>query len=737
MSKTIATAAIKGAHKLVTQAEEAYKKANEKYGADQKVEFPNTAYFLPVTYAMTGIKVENVGDITQVLDYSKKLLPPVPDKKTWLPFLGHTLDAGMASLFADEIIEVLKYIEKDVPYTMSVNPTADNLWLGAANDVIMRERGIEFVDGSAPGFAACVGAAPDSKTAAKLAQELQEKNLYVFMSCDHKGNSMAEQLAEEGVQMGWETRLVPFGKDVTSTVFALGFACRAAMAFGGVQPGDFGRNLQYNKNRIFAFVLALGEVSEEQYAQAAGAINFGFPVIADTDIPEILPTGVCTYEHVVSNIGYDKMVQKAIEVRGLKVKISKVPIPVPYGAAFEGERIRRDDMLIEASGDKLPAFEWLTMKEANEVEDGKIEILGKDVDEMKIDPSKNIMTLGIVAEVSGRKMEADFEPIIERQFHTMINGASGIFHMGQRDLIRFRLSKVAFDKGLRLKDIGKILHARIHEEFGSIVDKVQVKIFTDDKKIEELRKKAREVFKFRDERIKDLTDEKVDTFYSCALCQSFAPTHVCIITPQRPGLCGAFNWLDGKAAFEIDPTGGHQPIPKKTLVDQKTGQWQEANDYVKEISHGKVERMSAYSMITDPMTSCGCFECVSCILPMTNGIMIVDREFSGMTPSGMKFSTLAGQVGGGSQTPGFIGHSRLYIVSEKFISAEGGLKRVVWMPKALKEMLKDALQARASGLGEADLVDKMADETVATTEDEVLKYITEKNHPVTSMDPMI
>lgn len=737
MSKIIATAAIKGAHKIVGQAEEAYQKVLAEHGPDKKIEFPNTGYYLPVIYAMTGIKVEKIGDIKTVLKEADRLLPPVPAEKVWLPYLGHTLDAGMATLYADEIIEVLKYLQNPIPYTMEVNVNGSGLWLGAANDIIMRERGIEFVDGSAPGFAACVGAAPDSKTAAKLAQELQEKNLYVFMSCDTDGNSMAEQLKEEGVQMGWDTRLVPFGKDVTATVFALGFACRAAMAFGGVQPGDFRRNLMYNKNRIFAFVLALGKVSQEKYAQAAGAINFGFPVIADTDIPQILPTGICTYEHVVSEIPHSEMVQKAIEVRGLKIKITKVPVPVPYGPAFEGERIRREDMYIEATGDKKPAFEWLTMKESNEVEDGKVEIIGQDIDKLEIEPSKTVIPLGVVAEVAGRKMESDFEPIIERQFHTMINEASGLFHMGQRDLIRVRISKVAFEKGLRLEHIGKILHAKIHDEFGAIVDKVQVKIITDENEIESWRQKARDVFHYRDDRIKDLTDEKVDMFYSCTLCQSFAPTHVCVITPQRPGLCGAFNWLDGKAAFEIDPSGGHQPIPKKTVVDETVGQWQEANDYVKEVSRGKIERMSAYSMIVDPMTSCGCFECIACILPMTNGIMVADREFPEMTPCGMKFSTLAGTVGGGAQTPGFVGHSRLYIISEKFISADGGLKRLVWMPKSLKETLKDQLNERAKAIGVPDLIDKIADETVATTEEEVLQYITEKGHPVLTMDPML
>ncbi len=206
----------------------------------------------------------------------------------------------------------------------------DNIWLGAANDVILRKRGVEFVDGSAPGFAAIVGAAPDCETAKKIAEELQLKNLYVFMASQNEGISFSDQLVEAGVQIGWNTRLVSFSPDISGAVFALGFACRAAMAFGGVKPGDFRQTLIYNKDRIFAFVLALGFVSDEWYANAAGCINFGFPVIADTPIPEVLPTGICTYEHVISNVPHDQIVAKAVETRGLKVTVTQVPIPPPH-----------------------------------------------------------------------------------------------------------------------------------------------------------------------------------------------------------------------------------------------------------------------------------------------------------------------------------------------------------------------------------------------------------------------
>ncbi|MEK7274602.1 MAG: CO dehydrogenase/CO-methylating acetyl-CoA synthase complex subunit beta, partial [Candidatus Desantisbacteria bacterium] len=271
MSKIIASAAIRGAYKLVDRAENEIKSAVERFGKDKKVEFPNTAYYLPIIYGMTGIAVKKLGDMDEVLDIAKGLLPPHPSDSVWLPYLGGTLDAGMATLFVEEMIEALKYLEEPIPYLIASSPDEDHLWIGAADDKILRERGIEFVDGTAPGFAACVGSLPDAETAVKIAQELQEKSLYVFMCAEHNGKQMAEQLKEKNVQMGWETRLVPFGQDVTAAVFALGFAARAAMSFGGVKPGDYRRILMYNRHRVFAFVLALGEVTDEWYATAAGA----------------------------------------------------------------------------------------------------------------------------------------------------------------------------------------------------------------------------------------------------------------------------------------------------------------------------------------------------------------------------------------------------------------------------------------------------------------------------------
>ena len=319
MSRLVAFAAIQGAYNIVSKAEGKLQQAIDKYGPNQPIGFPNTAYYLPVIYSILGLKVEKLSDAEPVLARCKQLLPEHVKGTIHLPYLGGMLDAGMAAILAEEVVEAIRYVEDPDFYLPGEDVDLENgkIWLGAADDVIMRKRGVEFVDGSAPGFAAIVGAAPSPEIAKMIVEDYQKKNLYIFLAANQNGTTVAQQLIEAGVQIGWGTRIVPFSPDIAGAVFALGFANRAAMAFGGVKPGDYEKILLYNKDRVFAFVNALGEVNAEWAANAAGAVNWGFPTLADTDIPEVLPTGICTYEHVVANVTHDNMVSKSIEVRGL------------------------------------------------------------------------------------------------------------------------------------------------------------------------------------------------------------------------------------------------------------------------------------------------------------------------------------------------------------------------------------------------------------------------------------
>jgi acetyl-CoA synthase len=739
MSKIIATAAIRGAHAMVARAEEDLQKTIKAKGKDAQVAYPNTAYYLPIMLLFLGQKVQKLGDLEESLQEAKSLLGRIPDKELWLPYLGETLDSGVATLIAEEIIESLKYIHG--------NPV-EGIWLGFTGDNILRQQGIKLVDGRMPGFVAIAGCTKKNSEAVELIQGFQARNILVFMAGNTNGKAIAEQLAEEGVEMSWDTFTVPYGKEITAAIHALNFAARSAMTFGGVEPGDMKAAreiLMYNKERVHAFVMALGAdskakglddgqlITDEKYATAAGAINFGFPVISDVGIPEIHPTGICTYEHVISGIKLEEIISRAIELRGLTIKIEEIPIPVPYGAGFEGERVRKEDMHVQFGGKYTDAFELLCMKPLDEVEDGKIEVIGPEIDEMK---QGEAYPLGIMVEVAGREFQEDFESVLERRIHEFISCAHGIFHMGQRSIIWVRISKEAAEKGFKIKDFGEILVAKMHEDFNKIVDRVQVRVYTDKAKVAELVEEARHVYNTRDDKVGAMTDEDVEEYYSCTLCQSYAPNHVCIVTPQRLGLCGAYTWLDCKASHQIDAHGPNEPVKKGNVIDAVKGQWVNINAYIDVKSNGNLKKFNAYAIMEEPMTSCGCFECIAAVVPEANGIMIVDRDFTGMTPIGMTFSSLAGQVGGGQQIPGFTGIGKLYISSPKFISGEGGHKRIVWMTKQLKDEVAERMKPQLEKEGLTDLWDKIATEEDAEMPDQLVEYLSKVGHPALEMEAL-
>ena len=732
MSKLIASAAIRGANVLVKKAEEMLDKAITEKGEQFAFEFPDTAYYLPLIYALTGFAVKTLSDMRVALGMAKEQLHPEPDEHLWKPYLGEALDSGMASLFAEEIIMALRYVNGLEPFT---DPETGYVYNGFVTDTIQRNLGIQLVDGTMPGFAAIIGAAPDDDTAVKIIRELQEKNILTFLSGQVNGNSVTKQLLRKGVELGWDTRIVPVGPDTEHTIYPLDWSVRASLIYGGKKPGDFKGHLKYTKDRVFAFAMVLGELDDIKWTTGAGAINMGYPAVCDTDVPVIHPSGVCLYEEVDRELDHSKIVQKVIEVRGLKITVEKPPIPVGYGPAFEGERIRKEDMFIEFGGARTSSFEWVRMREMEELEDGKVIIVGNNWQERYEKGGK--MPLAIVIDVAGRKMQKDFESVIERKIHHNINEAQGIWHMGQRDINWIRIHKNAKNEGFTLEHLGLLNATMTHHRFKSIVDKVQVTIYTEEEDVLRVQEEARQSYKERDRRLGGLVDESVDLFYSCLLCQSFAPSHVCVISPERLGLCGAYNWLDCKAAFEIDPTGGNQPIAKGNMLDSRYGRYSGIDEYLMKASGGAVETLNLYTIMENPMTSCGCFECIVAIIPEANGIMIVQRGHTGMTPVGMKFSTLAGTVGGGTQNPGFMGIGRNFITSKKFLAGDGGIKRIVWMTKNLKESLREALGKRAAEEGVPDLLDKIADEDVCEDSEKLLEFLAGVNHPALEMDPIL
>ena len=682
-----------------------------QYGADQAVAFPNTAYSLPCYYAVTGTKVTNLGELKEALGVVKTLM--TREKR-----LNDAFMSGVATALCAEFIEVLKYINGAEPYSEPC--------YGHLADAIIRELGVPLVTGDIPGVAVILGSAPSKEEAVELVKSYQAQGILVTLV-----GGVIDQCVEAGLKMGNAVRIVPLGKDVTAVIHVVSVALRAALIFGNVTPGDAGSLMKYTFERVPAFVNAFKPLDDVIVACGAGAIALGFPVITnETENIFRVPKSLIVQEDV------SKFNATSLEARDIKIKITKIDIPVSFASAFEGEIIRRRDRQVEFDGSRKDCFELVCTKDASEVEDHKFTLVGPDFDQMEVGSKQQI---AYIVDVAGKNMQSDFEPVFERKFHSYINCIEGVMHTGQRDMIRIRISKNTFDAGFRAKDLAEVLYANIKNEFDAVVDKCAITIVTDAEECTKLRHElAVPAYDRRDERLTSLTDESVPVYYSCIMCQAFSPSHVCVVTPERLGLCGAVSWLDAKATHQLDPQGPCQVITKERVIDENLGRYEDVDEAVAKLSQGALEHVTLYSIMEDPMTSCGCFECICGIEPFSNGVIIANREYAGMTPLGMTFPDLASMTGGGVQTPGFMGHGKHFISSKKFMKAEGGIERIVWMPKDLKEQVAERLNETAKELyGIDNFCDMVGDETIATDPETLLEFLTEKGHPALGMDPMM
>jgi acetyl-CoA synthase len=699
-----------GADEMYAMAEKALAEAIAELGESAPVAMPNTAYNLACYMAYLGKNISTLGDLKEAFE----------EAKGWNihePRLNNIFKAGKGTFLAAEAIEACKYARGADPYKGEYH--------GHLTDAEVRELGVPLVTEDIPGFVVIHGPAPSDDEAVELVKGYQHRGIFVFLL-----GGIIEQVKRKGMNFGFNVRVVAVGPDTWQVAHIISFVYRAAMIFGAVQPADEWEFDDYTYYRIHAFVNAFDPVNDLVVACGAGAIAMGFPVITDDEkdmwrVPKSILIQKDTGDWI----------ETSLEARDIKIKVTDIDIPVAYSSALEGEIVRKADMRIDIDGAKHDTFELCRTGDAHTMEDHKIELIGPDFDEFEVGAS---IGFGAIVEVAGKDMQSDFEPVFERTFHNFLNCVEGVMHTGQRDVLRMRVSKDAFAAGFRARHIGEVLYAKVMGEYSAVVDKCQVTLITDPVLLKKERDEAKKIYDKRDERLGNLTDESVDIFYNCTLCQSFSPSHVCIITPERLGLCGAVSWLDAKATNQLDQNGPCQVVTKERVVDDNIGIWEDVNENVFKHSHGNLQQVTLYSIMVDPMTSCGCFECICGIEPFSQGVVIVNREHQGMTPLGMSFPEMASMTGGGVQTPGFMGHGKQFISSKKFMKAEGGPARIVWMPKELKELVKTKLDATAKEMyGIEGFTDKIADETITEEAEILIEYLAEQGHPVLGLEPLI
>lgn len=395
-------------------------------------------------------------------------------------------------------------------------------------------------------------------------------------------------------------------------------------------------------------------------------------------------------------------------------------IPVDVGVVYEGERVRKADMQVELGGPNIEQkYEIARARKMDEIEDEKITIIGPDLKDI---PEGSSIPFGILIEVAGKQIEEDLEGVIERRIHEYTNYLEGVMHLNQRYDIWIRISKKSFKKGLNtFEHVGKVLQTLFKSEL-PIIEGIQITFITDPDEVKKGHSEALTIYDARDAKARGLEDEKVDAFYGCTLCQSFAPTHCCVITPQRYSNCGAISWFDGRAAARVDPKGPLFTIEKGDLLDSFTGEYDGVNQVMKERTLGAIERVTLYSAFVYPHTSCGCFEAIGFYIPEVDGLGIVHRDFKGEAINGLHFSTMADSTAGGRQVEGFHGLSIEYMRSPRFLQVDGGWNRIVWVPQIVKDRVKEFIPP--------EIVDKIPTENDVKNIEELKAFLESNNHPV-------
>lgn len=722
MSRSNAARAQHGAQELIEEAERVLQKAIAEHGSRAPFSFPNTAYYLPIILGKSAKPVERVGDLQASLQQARDLLTAGttgPEKATAL---------GLAALFAAEIIEALGAFERPLRLPANTPPTSV-AFNSPISDLQVRTLGIQIMDGRMPGVAVLVGCAKNNSVAAALVQELRRHNILCLLS-----GSIIDQLKQESIELESDTSILPLGSGPISAVHAAGFAARCAMKLGGNKPGMWTQILKYSKRRIPGFVLALGELEDPHYAVALAARDFGFSVIMDTAGSEGKQLVSAPFDSVAGGNDDEKatqLVEKCVAVRGLKLKSYSVDVPLAYGPAFEDQDIAVDDLNIQFGGGGSTACELLQTVAIDEATDGKVEIIGPNIRELN---AKTPLGVGIFVRVAGKKLKRDYEPLLEHQIHSFLNYASGVQHIGREDAIAIRVSNMAAAHGLTLESIGRILHARFHQEF-TAVEKVEVAVITEPRRLAELRATARDVHERRHEQLASLTDSQVDEFYVCTNCRAFAPNNVSIISPQRVSPCGQCNWLDAKAGYEMKSSGVRRPIKPGKAVDIKKGIWEGLNEYARTASHGRIKEVALYSVTQSPMCACADFECIVMAIPEANGVMVLSHDDPAPTPAGVNVEIFA-SIAAGEQIPGVAGIGKSHLLSPKFIAAEGGFRRIVWMSSVLKETMAEELKAVCMREGDPHFLDKVADEHQATSVKELVRWLKQHRHPALEMERM-
>ncbi|NLW71212.1 MAG: hypothetical protein GX061_09055 [Eubacteriaceae bacterium] len=722
-----------GADACMELTREAFLSAAEKYGEDYPLANPETVYSLPFTYAATGLRIKKLSDMI----FAMEIMESLSENRT---NSARALNAGIACAMGGEMMNAIKSLSHEVTSTE-----------GFISDSYLRSIGYElsYKDSSQrdiPGFAFILGNPENPKKAQSVIREYRKRGLVCFV-----GGKAAESLGAQNIPLGGRVHYI--GGEISSCINGLSALARIALMYGNVAPGDIIALIDYIKNTVPAFANIFGPVESMDIACCASLAVMGMACVFDSPLGEAQIADVMESAEETS-----PMIARSLELTGLPSEYDKnLPIGVEYSSSHKNEP-DFDSIAYTVDPSLKNTCKIALIRDEALVEDNKIELIGAQGLSREENPSAKNVSLCIFAEISGEGLDEDIEWVIESRIPDWLDAIEGVSSSEKKGELKLTVSEKAVKGGFEPKHIGEVILFMIKREFGNIA-KAQMTLIFDEQKVDEIKRKVISVRQAElKEKLSKINDLNCGVFYVCSLCRAYCPRHVCIITPERPSLCGRIDYMRAKAMYAADKNSAIRPIDSSVCTNAESGSYPEVNSVLKQALGEEYDQTSLYSLTDKPVSGFAGAQCVVAKLPSGMGVIIADRDYKGPTPYGylteetpgektdgennegeektvgtMSYIELAAFSDEGKPRPGFISASKQFITSDKFMKKEGGIKRVLWMPKALKDELKDEINAAAD---DVNFYHRIFDETKFTTEAEMLEKAEEQNHPGVMMGKM-
>lgn len=490
----------------------------------------------------------------------------------------------------------------------------------------------------------------------KLIAKLQENNFLIFTDQPNLGKT------------------VYIGPRATSPIYFLQMMVRYGMIWGQVPAGDDHSLGHFLEKDMPGFLIIHKDLDPLKYLIALGLMKLGAPAVVPKTFP--FPYGFYVCAETV-----DDIVDKGSRFPNLRRRYFKdeiISLPDYCNRASANETLDSADTI----GGTKPSFLCVhpVIKASH-----SLKTIGRRSNE-----------IGILIEIAEKHFTDDIALIVEKTALKSLNYISGLRASMEDQVLRLDFSnEISIDD----KMIAEAIYWGIRSQYPRIKN-IAVKIIYDH---EELIIQAEKIEKYNNQRlsyIENMTEENTDIFCICTECRPFSLVHTCIATPQRVPMCASRTYASIKTAAYFGSSTipwqrqSEKRIPlrsvckKGRVIDSQKGEYEGINKVYQKMTHGKLKRVYLHSLRDFPHTSCGCFQSLAFWIDAVQGIGIISRNSTAVTPDGNTWAKLANRAGG-KQSDGITGVSLEYIRSKSFLRGDGGISNVVWADSVLYEKIKD------------------------------------------------